>query len=45
MALAIDTNIFVYALNSDSDLHERARSFVCSKPPVEMMLWLLSLCW
>jgi len=28
MALAIDTDIFVYALNSDSDVHEQARSFV-----------------
>jgi uncharacterized protein len=28
MALAIDTNIFVYSLNSDSTVHEAARSFV-----------------
>ena len=28
MALAIDTNIFVYSLNSDSNVHEAARSFV-----------------
>lgn len=28
MALAIDTNIFVYSLNADSAVHEAARSFV-----------------
>lgn len=28
MALGIDTNIFVYALNSESDAHKRARHFL-----------------
>lgn len=28
LALSIDTNIFVYALNKDSDVHEHARSFL-----------------
>lgn len=28
LALSIDTNIFVYALNKDSDVHEQARSFL-----------------
>ena len=33
MALSVDTNILVYALNQDSDVHELARGFLESLAP------------
>lgn len=33
MSLSVDTNILVYALNRDSDVHEPARSFLESLAP------------
>ena len=33
MSLSVDTNILVYALNEDSDVHEQARGFLESLAP------------
>ncbi len=33
MSLSVDTNIIVYALNQDSDVHEPARRFLESLAP------------